>query len=120
MQIYESLFTCSIQQVRCVDESDRLQELSDRIAKAFVEEGLSENRYDRVKLHCTLMNTTFRRSNDANSSTTRTSFDASRILVKYQDFDFGRISVQEIHLSQKGSYAADGYYSPAEKVLLAS
>ena len=100
-----------------MDDSDRLQALSDRIYEAFVEEGLAERQFDRVKLHCTLMNTTFRRAeSEREQRRVRQSFDASGILMKYQDYDFGNVTIHDIHLSQRKSYSASDYYTCVERI----
>ena len=102
--------------MRCLDDSDRLQVLADRLSESFIEEGLSEKQYDRVKLHCTLMNTLFRRSDDGQRKQERTSFDASRILTKYQDFEFGNLTLDAIHLSKRGSFSDSGYYFSTDRI----
>ncbi|XP_060796158.1 activating signal cointegrator 1 complex subunit 1 isoform X3 [Neoarius graeffei] len=45
----------------CVqDESDKLQQIANRLVECFVAAGLMNKEWDRVKLHATIMNTLFR------------------------------------------------------------
>ena len=105
--------------MRCLDDSDRLQALANKISEAFIDAGLAEQQYDRVKLHCTLMNTKFRKSaHEDENRRTRKSFDASQILMKYQDFNFGNATVTDIHLSNRRSYSTDGYYTATDKIVI--
>jgi activating signal cointegrator complex subunit 1 len=96
--------------------SDNLQEICNGIYNHFVSNGLSVKKHDNVKLHVTLLNSLFRDNDDAvekdeaNRTTERRTFDASKILEKYRDFYFGEIIVSEIHLSQRYSKATNGYY----------
>lgn len=78
---------------------------------------------DHVKLHVTLMNSKYRvRSStslneDANSklrnSRKRLTFDGSKILETFADYDFGVMEVEEFHLSQMYAKRSDGYYQPS-------
>lgn len=68
-------------------------------------------------MHVTLINSKRRgrsQSNEADDSDEqprkRTSYDGTRILEQFSDFDFGVAEVTEIGLMQIGSCAEDGYY----------
>ncbi|PNF20325.1 Activating signal cointegrator 1 complex subunit 1 [Cryptotermes secundus] len=71
--------------VHVKDGSRMLQEVADGVIDHFCSKGLMEKRYERVKLHVTLMNTLFR-SDDAESEMSRRkqkhreTFDATNIL----------------------------------------
>mmetsp|Transcript_15825 Transcript_15825/g.34874 ORF Transcript_15825/g.34874 Transcript_15825/m.34874 type:complete len:376 (-) Transcript_15825:62-1189(-) len=75
-----------------------------------------------VKLHCTLMNTKYRRgqvhdhSDSANPRRRfqpREPFDASNLLKEFGQAEFGTFSLSELHISSLSSFRNDGYYSPA-------
>lgn len=78
---------------------------------------------ENVKLHVTLINSKYRsRSSQAageedsalskSSRQTRETFDGTEIFKKYADYDFGVMELRHIHLSQRHSMGADGYYQP--------
>lgn len=99
------------------DERGRLQEVADMIVDRFVASGLMRREYDRVKLHCTLLNTRFRREEDdlgkvKENEMTRESFDARPLLQRWGDLNLGKVLLSEIHLSQRmaGKKSAQGYY----------
>lgn len=75
-----------------------------------------------LKLHVTLMNSTFRRSNNAregSSTPIPVSFDCRGLLDKYSGWDFGKVIVRELHLSKRFSTdARTGYYNFAKKINL--
>uniref|UniRef100_A0A182Q7Y7 K Homology domain-containing protein n=1 Tax=Anopheles farauti TaxID=69004 RepID=A0A182Q7Y7_9DIPT len=96
-------------------ESPALQTVADRIYEYFTTKGLMQKKYDRVKLHATLINSLFRASQtemvDAKEAERkRITFDASEILRLYGEFDFGSVTMKEIHLSQRFSTSCTGYY----------
>ncbi|KFB36542.1 AGAP007571-PA-like protein [Anopheles sinensis] len=96
-------------------ESPTLQTIADRIYEYFISKGLMQRKYDHVKLHATLINSLFRSSNGDNvdekeAERRRITFDASEILRLYGDFDFGQLTVNEIHLSQRYSTSCTGFY----------
>lgn len=120
-------------QVTPQDGSNKLQLIADSIMEQFVSEGVMQRDYDKVKLHITLINTIFRQEPDAESGREtkkssdthrggggkiRESFDARRILQKFEDHFFGEYCIDNIHISQRGSYGSDGYYLPAGHISL--
>lgn len=95
-------------------DSERLQDIVNEFAKRFTNEDLVE-KADDVKLHVTLMNTNFK-ERATRKRKRRKGFNASLLLEKYQDYYFGALNVNEIHLSQLNGKAENGYYL-AESVL---
>jgi len=107
-----------------------------QIVDKFVESGLMNRQYDRVKLHLTLMNSLFRKEENGiadNESRSRPdksgpkpdhreTFDARPIFTKFGDRKFGRVQVAGIHLSQRRSSkrSPDSYYLPSVVVSLTS
>lgn len=111
--------------VKLADGSHRLQELVEKIVGVFVSKGVMRREYDRVKLHATVMNTSFRDRleqaraenevpmafrNEAHKKWKKTFFDARTILEVFDDFKFGEKDLDCIHLSKRGSFGADGFY----------
>ncbi|CAH2000562.1 unnamed protein product [Acanthoscelides obtectus] len=95
--------------VHMSNEADtlKLQEVADRIADYYYKSGLARRQYDKVKLHATLMNTTFR-----NVEEKQEKIDASDILQKYATYHFGSSPFENIHLSIRFTGRGD-YYEPA-------
>ena len=108
-----------------------IQEIADKLLKAFVDVGLAKKHYDRVKLHATVMNTLKRQEQgggddgeeeDATAKATknvvgsRKSFDSRQILNLYKEFDFGEFVLHEIHMSLRISTGADGYYEFVSRI----
>ncbi|KAI5633937.1 AKAP7 2'5' RNA ligase-like domain-containing protein [Phthorimaea operculella] len=104
-----------------------LQQVVDAIVEHFYKAGFMEKEFgrDNVKLHVTLINSKYRsRESSTNIAKEkneepqsrdrrpRVTFDGSRVLEKFADYDFGVAEVTEIHLSQRHSMGADGYYQP--------
>ncbi|XP_047516216.1 activating signal cointegrator 1 complex subunit 1 isoform X1 [Pieris napi] len=94
-----------------------LQDMIDAIAQFFFKKGLMANEFgrDNVKIHVTLLNSKYRGKTIENDSPTkqqRESFDGSEILEKFNDYDFGVMEINNIHLSQRKSLAPDGFYQP--------
>ncbi|CAG9863365.1 unnamed protein product [Phyllotreta striolata] len=92
------------------DENEKLQTISDTIAEYYSKSGLAKKQYDRVKLHVTLMNTSFRHPEERQES-----FDAVDILKKFKDFYFGSVDFQNIHLSIR--FTGKGKYYEAESIV---
>ncbi|XP_055838733.1 activating signal cointegrator 1 complex subunit 1 [Episyrphus balteatus] len=89
-------------------ESSGLQVLADKILQKFKEARLNNDEYrDAAKLHMTLMNVRGRLQRDPSSLST---FDARVICKKYADYDFGKFTVNEVHLSQMHTTGANGFY----------
>ncbi|XP_053674230.1 activating signal cointegrator 1 complex subunit 1 [Anopheles nili] len=96
-------------------ESPALQRIADQIYECFISKGLMQRKYDHVKLHATLINSLFRGTradaiDEQEAEKKRITFDASEILRKYGEFDFGSTVVDAIHLSQRFSTSCTGYY----------
>lgn len=106
---------------------EKLQELADKIVDCFIGAGLMARKYDRVKIHMTIMKTT-NRSNDSveyennspKESKDQQSFDARPIIEKFSDRTLGQVRVNEIHLSQLRSERRtnDNYYWPSAVIPL--
>lgn len=62
---------------KCLDSSNRLQKIADYLVQTFVDCGLMERQYERVKIHATLMNTLFKMESDQG---VRPTFNARPIL----------------------------------------
>eukprot|EP00094_Tigriopus_californicus_P002894 TCALIF_02791-PA protein Name:"Similar to Ascc1 Activating signal cointegrator 1 complex subunit 1 (Mus musculus)" AED:0.18 eAED:0.18 QI:0/0.33/0.14/0.57/1/1/7/0/1037 len=101
---------------------EKLQQLADKLVDCFIDAGLMSRKYDQVKIHMTIMNSSYR-SNDhvefmdknQDSSRDQQSFDARPIMKKYGDNFFAHVKVNEIHLSQLRSErrTSDNYYMPS-------
>lgn len=99
-------------------ESKELQQIANNVADYFVERGFIQESHENVKLHVTLINSLFLANDDAVEKDSlpkeqrgeRVTFDASKILKDFKDFNFGSITIQEIHLSQRYSKGSNGYY----------
>jgi activating signal cointegrator complex subunit 1 len=79
--------------------------------------------FDSVKLHVTLMNSLFRKSDGLQKSKDsetkkRESFDASFILDKYKDYYFGKTVLDNIHLSIRFTSTQTGYYQSVATINL--
>ncbi|XP_005100147.1 activating signal cointegrator 1 complex subunit 1 [Aplysia californica] len=108
---------------------DRLQSLVDRLVDRLTSAGIMQRDHERVKLHVTVMNTLMRKdpsgtsvpqadSNGHARPRERESFDASQILKKFPDFDFGPLHIDSLHLSQRYSTGDNGYYAQVTAVEL--
>ncbi|KAL0894878.1 hypothetical protein ABMA27_013390 [Loxostege sticticalis] len=102
-----------------------IQKLADGLLDHFYKAGYMDKDHGRenVKLHVTLINSKYRsRSSQPageedsalskSSRQTRETFDGTEIFKKYADYDFGVMELRHIHLSQRHSMGADGYYQP--------
>lgn len=81
------------------------QNMADQVLEKYTKKGFLRKQYDRVKLHVTLMNSLFRKNKQSSSSDKppsrkiRESFDASYILDKYKNYNFGETDLSKLHLS---------------------
>lgn len=89
------------------EHNEHFQNISDTIAEYFYKSGLSRKQYDRVKLHVTLMNSSFRKPEEKQES-----FDAVDILKNFKDYYFGSVDFKNIHLSIRFT-GRDEYYEAA-------
>lgn len=104
----------------------KLQMLADEVAKRFIESGFMLRQHERgpssrgvehVKLHMTVMNTRLREQRFATENVAlaparkpRNSFDASAILKRNRDINFGKIHVPSINVVDPHDCDADGFY----------
>ncbi|XP_053442199.1 activating signal cointegrator 1 complex subunit 1 isoform X2 [Nycticebus coucang] len=112
--------------VHMKDGSNRLQELVDRVLERFQASGLIVKEWNSVKLHATVMNTLFRKDPNAEGRYNvytadgkyifkeRESFDGRNVLKLFENFYFGSLKLNSIHISQRftvdnfGNYASCG------------
>lgn len=113
-------------------QNDELQNLATELVNKFSETGLMPRQFDRVKLHVTVLNTLFRKESDdlgpsstgqgvnRESNNVRETLDARPLLKHFGDFQFGSLSLKEIHLSQRraGKRSKENYYFPSAIVRL--
>lgn len=108
------------------DHDEILQKISDSIFNEFVKEELAEKKHNRVKIHCTLLNSKFLSDNgqddrDRNKTKDRTRycFDASVFLKKYEKNKFGKVVIDMVYLNELGKpSSSDGYYNTVNSVEL--
>lgn len=95
-------------------ECKEIQDIANIVSSYFKEAGISiekKNNPIDVRLHCTLINTKFaNRAEDETDKKFNSKFNASKILEEFKDFDFGEVELREIHISQMGTTAIDGFY----------
>ncbi|XP_072347557.1 activating signal cointegrator 1 complex subunit 1 [Scyliorhinus torazame] len=107
--------------IQMKNESDALQQIADGLLERFVASGMMEKEWDKVKLHATLMNTVFRRDPTVEGRTStapgkqnlreRESFDARNVLKKCENYRFGEVELNTVHISQRFSTDSSGFYS---------
>ncbi|XP_018021585.1 activating signal cointegrator 1 complex subunit 1-like isoform X2 [Hyalella azteca] len=107
----------------------QLQNLVDNIANLMIKDGVMRKNAGSVTLHMTVMNVSFldRDEGEAPSQQpgvphqARTEgFDASHILEKFGDYDFGDLEIKEVHLSLLHSEDPEtGYYVTSARLPLA-
>ncbi|TRY59120.1 hypothetical protein DNTS_009562 [Danionella cerebrum] len=110
--------------VSAQDGSDKLQRIADALVQSFVSTGFMERSCERVKIHGTVMNTLFRKDPSAEDKgasgrsnvKSREAFDAKNILQMFGEFFFGAFELDSVHLSQRFSTDASGYYSSAGNI----
>ncbi|XP_037089784.1 activating signal cointegrator 1 complex subunit 1-like [Pollicipes pollicipes] len=112
--------------VQDADGGDGMQRLADRCRELAVSTGLGKNEdYDRVKLHCTLMNVSFLvrhvdESDPEYAKLRKATFDARAILEELGHFDFGTVRVDSLEVVQRHSTGEDGFYLPIGAIKLAA
>ncbi|RWS22378.1 activating signal cointegrator 1 complex subunit 1-like protein [Leptotrombidium deliense] len=97
------------------------QMLANKIVKEFKKSKLMINvKTEEVKLHLTLMNSVFRTKDVTayNSRKMRESFDATNILIDFNDYFFGEVEVNDIEILRHNSYDDRGYYKCTAKIPL--
>ncbi|KAB0796619.1 hypothetical protein PPYR_10680 [Photinus pyralis] len=94
--------------------NDLLQRMADEIYTYFTNKGLVRKQFDNVKLHATLINSIFRKADKQNKKGEekqgRKSFDASYILKKFKNYNFGEAVLNFIHLSIRFTKSEGAYY----------
>ncbi|CAH0557145.1 unnamed protein product [Brassicogethes aeneus] len=102
------------------DEEVDLQKIVDDVSEYFYERGLCKENKDSVKLHMTLINTRYRNSDQSTNIKKRFQrrihIDATQILEKYKDFEFGCCDFNSLHLSEMGSVGEDGFYKSVSTI----
>jgi activating signal cointegrator complex subunit 1 len=99
---------------------DKLQAIADQVVNCFTENGImKESEKDQVKLHITLMNTTFRhrafrrRPQFWTLMKPPNFFDAAPILEQFGDYEFAEsFPVKGLHISSATKFTEDGFYEP--------
>jgi len=110
--------------VSLTDKSNRLQTFANRVVDEFVNAGIMNREYDRVKLHITVINSLMRKDPSGTTVTQtdrqkeRESFDASNVLKLFRDYDFGDYRLDAVHISHRASASPDAYYSSAASIQL--
>nr|XP_048307688.1 activating signal cointegrator 1 complex subunit 1 isoform X3 [Myodes glareolus] len=119
--------TCEILQ-RCKEEFIKLQELVDRVLERFQTLGLIVKEWTSVKLHATVMNTLLRKDPSAEGRYNlytadgkyifkeRESFDGRNILKTFENFYFGSLKLNSIHISQRFTVDSFGNYASCGQV----
>ncbi|CAF2363824.1 unnamed protein product [Rotaria sp. Silwood2] len=118
--------------VQLVDKTNtnRLQNFLDRLNEELLNTGLMKQKFERIKLHVTLMNSLLRKDDTGILEAQKTargkvknqereSFDAKNILRLFGQYDFGQIELNELHLSiMHEPDRQTGYYGCETKILL--
>ena len=110
-------------------QKNRLQMFLDRLNEELLKTGLTKQKFDKLKLHVTVMNSLLRRDDTGIleaqktargrvKNSERESFDATKILRLFGQYDFGQVELDEIHLSimhepnrKTGYYGCEAKYS---------
>ncbi|CAF0729529.1 unnamed protein product [Rotaria sp. Silwood1] len=118
--------------VQLIDQTNanRLQNFLDRLSEELLNTGLMKQKFERIKLHVTLMNSLLRKDDTGILEAQKTargrvknqereSFDAKNILRLFGQYDFGQIELNELHLSiMHEPDRQTGYYGCETKLLL--
>ncbi|BES97242.1 activating signal cointegrator 1 complex subunit [Nesidiocoris tenuis] len=98
------------------NDEQMVQRLADGVRRCFMEKGLLSE-FEKFTLHVTLMNSYFRsrQMRKMNQTGART-FNASDIIKKFAEYDFGIDEISTVELSSFGNYGEDGYYLPLSKI----
>lgn len=109
--------------VQDCDSEEKLQVIADALLQKFEATDLGRKQHDRVKLHFTLINTVFRSGSEdmprpVRGTRRRETFDARYLIENYGDYDFGTVTLSEIHISVRYSAAKDRYYSSSSVLKL--
>ncbi|XP_011632959.1 activating signal cointegrator 1 complex subunit 1 isoform X1 [Pogonomyrmex barbatus] len=93
--------------------NEKLQALVDNVAGYFIDIGLMEKEYEKIKLHVTLMNTSFKRDYQGRF---KEKYDASEILKVYKDTLFGETTLNQIDISELHTATKDNYYKSISSI----
>ncbi|KAF3425974.1 hypothetical protein E2986_11980 [Frieseomelitta varia] len=80
--------------------------------------GLIDRKYQTVKLHLTLMNTTFKLTKEERNGKNFITFDATEIMKAHENTIFGETTLKQIHISQRHTISSNGYYIATAKINL--
>ncbi|XP_065224309.1 uncharacterized protein LOC135848338 [Planococcus citri] len=96
------------------DSTGLLQQLMDNYVDYFVKAGLMKKQREHVTLHMTLLNSSFIMEKLYGDTIPKTvkwhTFDASKILEIYKDYDFGTVEINEVQLACSHTETEKGYY----------
>ncbi|KAG5309442.1 ASCC1 protein, partial [Acromyrmex insinuator] len=98
-----------------IASNEKLQELVDKVAEYFIDIGLMEKEYEKIKLHATLMNTAFK---DDYSARFKERYDANEILKVYKNTLFGKTILNQIDISELHTTTKDNYYKSIESDII--
>ena len=103
-----SLSKCNVIYAK-VQQNTQLDELGKEIIIRLANSGLIHD-FSPIKWHATLINTRY-------CPQLRSGFDATEIMERFKNFDFGKITVTSIHLSslKKPADFLSGYYHSEHK-----
>ncbi|CAG9863189.1 unnamed protein product [Phyllotreta striolata] len=96
-----------------VNETDEvnLQKIANALLEHFYEKGFLKTYKDNVVLHMTLINTKYRKKSSYRNSRRRyESLDATKIMEKFKDFEFGTCEFKTLTISEMSSVGEDGFY----------
>ncbi|XP_053976357.1 activating signal cointegrator 1 complex subunit 1 [Hylaeus volcanicus] len=104
---------------RIIDTNNILQDIADEIVNHYANIGLLRKEKDRVKLHVTLMNTSFKLDDKEFTDKRKLRFDAREILKVHGNTIFGETTLKELHISQRHTISSNGYYQATATINLA-
>lgn len=104
-------------------KNPEIQMLADKIQTFFKDCDLAlQPRNNHVKLHITLMNSGFYKYqcnvNGDSGNQSHFTFDARKIIEKFNDYTFGTVQLTDIHLSQRLTTDSNGYYKSSSVLKL--
>ncbi|KAJ8681230.1 hypothetical protein QAD02_017017 [Eretmocerus hayati] len=98
------------------EESGFLQRISDAISDHFIQQGLSRNDHDGVKLHLTVANSFYMTRKKIEN--VKKHFDASTMLRDHEETHLGKIELSTFHLSNLFAKSRDGYFESVSRIKL--
>ncbi|XP_053519924.1 activating signal cointegrator 1 complex subunit 1 isoform X2 [Artibeus jamaicensis] len=113
---------------QCKEDFIELQELVDRVLERFQASGLIVKEWNSVKLHATVMNTLFRKDPNAEGRYNlytadgkyifkeRESFDGRNILKLFENYSFGTLKLNSVHISQRFTVDSFGNYASCGQI----